>query len=144
MYLNTFIAVVDLRAKLLRENAVWFSIFLDCSMYSRKFELLNVKTCQRFHWRILLCDVKNILLLFTPVMSVSRTSAKKAGNSFCRWEAAVRTEVMWLTSWCTPWDFFMSIPDQIEISLSRYYGITSREVSSLKQYYFCFSFSVNS
>ena len=48
MYLNTFIAFVDLRAKLLRENAVWFSIFLDCSMYSRKFELLKCKNLPTF------------------------------------------------------------------------------------------------
>lgn len=38
-------------------------------------------------------DVKKLTLLFFAVTSVNHTSAKKAGNSFCHWVAAARTEV---------------------------------------------------
>ena len=67
-------------------------------------------------------------LLFSTAAYVNHTLAKKAGNSFCRLEAAARAEVTWLTSSCTRWVFSTSTPDRIETSLSKFYGTTSKVV----------------
>lgn len=75
---------------------------------------------------------KVLFLLFVTVTYVNHTSAKKAGNSCCRWEAAARTEVTWLMSSCMRWVFSTNTPDQIGTSLSRFYGITSKVVTVFK------------